>query len=860
MRKHLAAAICVIALPLFAQRLTPDVRPSHYTIALDVDIDGHRVAGEETIAITSAIEASSITLNSLGLNIERATIDGIAATVTTNAADEQITLQAARPLAAGAHELALAWTAPLSDAKLQGLYLSKSKRRAYAVTQFEGTYARMMFPSFDEPAFKATFDLSLVIAKGDTAISNGRIASDTPAGEGKHRLVFSTSPKMSTYLLALAIGDFACTSGSEAGVALRVCSIPEKLDETAYPLEATKAAMRFYQQWFSTPYPFGKLDLVAIPDYEWGGMENTASIFFRESSLLVGKKPSGNTKQSLAGLIAHEIAHQWFGDLVTAAWWDDIWLNEGFATWMALKPVAAWHPEWPTTEEAARATQSAIGVDSLGATRAIHATASTPGEIKEMFDGIAYEKGAALLRMLESYIGAEAFRKGVNLYLSEHAFGNATSGDFATTLGRVSGKPVDAIMQTFVTQAGVPVVSFARTCARGRGSIVVTQQRFTLGTEKSDALWSIPVCMKLGSGDQTTTRCELFDKPTATFEAASCPEWIDGNAGALGYYRSSYAPADVVAIARHARTSLSPSERVALIEDTWAAVRAGRSDIAPFLAMAGALTGERERVVINNFSSKLLYVRDRLLDESARPVLDRWMRPIFTPAANAIGWTPSTKDSDKQRELRATLLRVLGSAGDPEALRMARTIVDRALTGKEPADTALADAAFDVAAQHGDPALYDRIAARFPKASSTQEHYRLLYAFPAFPQSQLATRTLALSSTDAVRINDYPNFFGSLLGNPATRDAAWSYVKEHWDDLRTKVTSFGGRGAISSLGGACSSKFRADVHAFFATHPAPGAERALAQSLEQIDSCLTLRERNETALRSWIARQLVPQS
>lgn len=854
MRKLFAVAICAVALPLFAQRLTPDVRPSHYAIALDLDIEGRRMSGTETIDITSTSEASEITLNALGLSIDRATIDGVAATVTTNAAAEQITLQVARPLAAGAHELALDWSAPLSDTKLQGLYLSKSKRRAYAVTQFEGTYARMMFPSFDEPAFKATFDLSVVIAGGDTAISNGRIVQDTPAGEGRHRVVFSTSPKMSTYLLALAVGDFACTSGSEAGVALRVCSIPEKLDETAYPLEATKASMRFYQQWFSTPYPFGKLDLVAIPDYEWGGMENTASIFFRESSLLVGKHPSGGTKQSLAGLIAHEIAHQWFGDLVTAAWWDDIWLNEGFATWMALKPVAAWHPEWPTTEEAARATQSAITVDSLGSTRAIHATASTPGEIKEMFDGITYEKGAALLRMLESYIGAEIFRKGVNLYLSEHAFGNATSGDFAATLGRVSGKPIDAILRTFVSQAGVPVLTFGRTCAEGRGTIGVSQQRFTLGAEKSDALWSIPVCMKFGSGEKTSTRCELVDTSSATFHTATCPEWIDGNAGALGYYRSSYAPADLVALARHAQTSLSSSERVALVEDTWAAVRAGRSDVVPFLDMAGALTGERERIVINSLSTKLLSIRDRFLDTDARPRFDRWARSIFAPAASAIGWTPAAKESDKQRELRASLLRVLGSTGDPRALREARAIVDRALPGAEPADTALTDAAFEVAAQHGDSALYDRIATRFPKASTTQEHYRLLYALPAFPQSALAPRTIDLTKGDAVRINDYPNFFAALLGNNATRDIAWPYLKEHWDDLRTKVTSFGGRGAISALGTACSSEFAADVRQFFATHPAPGAERALAQSLEQIDSCLTMRQRNEAALREWIAR------
>jgi aminopeptidase N len=853
MRRLVLVLFLLCPLPLFAQRLAPDVRPSHYSIALDVDIDGRRVTGEETIDVLSAREISSIALNSLDLTIERATIDGSPATVTTSVADEQIALASAQPLPAGAHRLTLAWSAPLSDTKLQGLYLSKSNRRSYAVTQFEGTYARMMFPSFDEPAFKATFDLSVVIAKGDTAISNGPIAKDEPAGEGRHRVTFATSPKMSTYLVALAIGDFACTSGKEAGVNLRVCSIPEKLEETQFPLEAAKASMRFYQEWFSTRYPFGKLDLVAIPDYEWGGMENTASIFFRESALLVGKNPSGSRRQSLSGLIAHEIAHQWFGDLVTAAWWDDIWVNEGFATWMATKPVAAWHPEWPTTEEAARATQSAVAVDSLGTTRAIHGTASTPSEIKEMFDGIAYDKGAALLRMLESYVGAETFRKGVNRYLDEHALANATSGDFAATLAKVSGKPVDAVMRTFITQPGVPLVTFARSCAKGRGTITLTQQRFVLGSAAGEGVWSVPVCMKLGSGEKSETRCVMLDQASATFDTATCPEWIYGNSGALGYYRSSYTPADSVAAAKHARASLTGPERVALIEDSWAAVRAGRSPIAPFLDIASALTGERERVVINSLSGKLSFVRDRLLDESDQPAFDRWMRATFAPAARATGWTPAAKETDKERELRATLLRVLGYAGDADAVRAARAVVDRALTGAEPEDVALTDAAFDVASHHGDPALYERIAARLPKATSTQEHYRLLYALAAFPRPELAARTLALTGTDAVRINDYPTFFGQLLGNPATRDAAWPYLKEHWDDLGAKVTSFGGRGAISALGTTCSAPFRTDVHDFFATHPAPGAERTVAQSLEQIDSCLTMRERYAAELRGWIA-------
>jgi aminopeptidase N len=855
MRRFATLALCLAALPLSAQRLPPEIRPSHYAIALDIDIDGRHFSGEESIDVTTKNETDTITLNALGLTIEHAAIDDRTATVTTNTTSEQITLSADRPLAPGAHRIALKWSAPLSDTKLQGLYISKSKRRAYVATQFEGTYARMMFPSFDEPAFKATFDLSVVIAKGDTAISNGAIARDEPAGEGRHRITFTTSPKMSTYLLALAIGDFACASATEAGVPIRVCSIPEKLEETRFPIEATQAALRFYQQYFSIKYPFGKLDLVAIPDYEWGGMENTACIFFRESSLLVGKNPSGSTKQGLSGLISHEIAHQWFGDIVTAAWWDDIWLNEGFATWIANKPLAQWHPEWPTTEAAARDTQGAIGVDSLGSTRAIHGVASTPGEIKEMFDGISYDKGAALLRMLESYIGATAFRNGVNAYLTEHAFANATSGDFAAALARASGKPVDAILRAFMMQPGVPLVTFARSCENGRGTITMTQERFSLRGSVPAQRWSIPVCVKLGNGETSETRCELLEAPSVAFDTATCAEWIFGNAGALGYYRSAYAPEEVVATARHARKALTAPERVAMIEDSWAGVRAGRTSIAPFLDIASALEGENVRAVISSLAGKLFFVRDRLVRGEDRAVFDKWLRDTFAPAAREIGWTPAAKDTDQRRELRASLLRVLGSAGDPGAVQAATRIVDDALKGKDAPDTALLDASFDVAARNGDAKLYERIAVRLPKAATTQEHYRLLYALAAFARAELGDRTLGLVKTGVVKINDYPVFFASMLDNPATRELAWTYLKEHWSDLGPKVVSFGGRGAIPALGAACNAPFRDDVRQFFATHPAPGAERALAQALEQIDACLTVRERNEVALHTWIAER-----
>src|SRR6476646_9315379 len=488
---------------LHAQRLPATVVPSNYKLSLDPDIAGQKFSGEETITVRVQQPLREIVLNSLGLEIslaEAAVADEtLPAQVAYDEPNELARLTFARPVPEGAIGLHLKFSGKLT-AGLRGLYLSKSARRQYAVTQFEGTYARMMFPGFDEPGFKATFDLSVIADKGDTAISNGHIVKDEPLpGSARHKITFSTSPRMSTYLVALAVGDWQCLERTVDGTPIRVCAEPDKKQYGQFALEAAAQSVHFYNQWYGIKYPFEKLDMLAIPDYEWGGMENTASIFYRDTALLMDEKTASVfSKREHAAVVAHEIAHQWFGDLVTPAWWDDIWLNEGFASWMERKPIMAWHPEWRLEEDEAASAQRVIGLDSLSSARAIHGDPRTSAEIKEMFDGITYAKGAAVLNMLEAYVGPDVFRKGVNAYLQAHANGNATSADFWQAMAKVSGKPVDKIMPTFVMQPGVPLVTVAGSCAGGKQTLELSQQRFLLGASsaKQDQPWSIPVCTK----------------------------------------------------------------------------------------------------------------------------------------------------------------------------------------------------------------------------------------------------------------------------------------------------------------------------------------------------------------------------
>ncbi len=841
-----------------AQRLPTSVIPSHYKLWIDPVIEKQQFSGEETIEVQLAQASHEIVLNSLNLEIGSAEVIAGGKTQQAQVAydqpDEMIRLKVTEPISAGPAALHLKFSGKLT-AGLRGLYLSKTVRRSYAVTQFEGTYARMMFPGFDEPGFKATFDLTVVADKGDTVISNGRIIHDAPAADpARHTLTFSTSPKMSTYLVALAVGDWQCLERKVDGVPIRVCAVPESKDKAKFALDVATHSVQFYNQWYGIKYPFGKLDMLAIPDYEWGGMENTASIFYRDTSLLLDEATASVfSRRAHATVIAHEIAHQWFGDLVTAAWWDDIWLNEGFATWMQAKPIEAWHPEWHLEDDQAATTQQIIGLDSLGATRAIHGDPKTPAEIKEMFDGITYEKGGAVLSMLESYVGPEVFRKGVNTYLRAHANGNATSADFWQAEAQASGKPIDQVMPTFVLQPGVPMLTVTNSCNGDKAQVAFNQQRFFLSPERLNAgspeQWQIPVCMKFGGTDT----CSLVTAKTQEASLAQCPTWLFANRNAKGYYRVAYTKAELDAVAAVAESQLNAPERIALIEDTWAMTRVGKNSVADFLSLPQALQSERNLAAINLLAGDLEYVGTSLVPESAR--FNEFVRKQFEANESSLGWTARASDSDEQKAMRASLLSILGRTGDPQAVATAQDLVQRYIKDPASVEGTLVAPAFATAAAHGDANLYQQISEALPKARSTGEYNTYLIALAQFSQPNLAEQTIALVSAGKVRQQEYPLLFGVLLANTHTQDAAWAYLKEHWSDLAEKVTSFGGRGAVSALGNFCSAEKRADVAQFFQQHPAPGAQRTVNQSLERIDNCIEFKKLQQQNMNSWLQLQ-----
>jgi aminopeptidase N len=766
---------------------------------------------------------------------------------------DQATFTVPRAIDAGRATIAVKYKGILND-QLRGLYLSRANNRRYAVTQLEATDARRMFPSFDEPALKATFTLSVTIDTGDHAISNGAIASDTPGpAAGKHTVTFETTPRMSTYLLALAVGDFECSSGSADGIPIRICSTPDKKGQTGFALEAALEIMRYYNRYYAVKYPFKKLDVVAVPDFAAGAMENTAAIFYRETLLLAEPKgASVKVRKDIASVLAHEMAHQWFGDLVTMKWWDDIWLNEGFATWMASKPLRAWKPEWSMELDEVQANQKAMALDSLETTRPIRMKVSTPEEIGEVFDAIAYEKGAAVLRMVESWVGEEAFRKGVNAYIERFKYGNAAAEDFWGTLTTSTGKPVDQVMSGFVDQPGVPLVDAAITCTAGRGTATVGEERAT-GVPGSAPrhTWNIPVCVKAPDGK---TACDVAEASPATVPFDSCPAWVMANAGAHGYYRVVNPPSMLKGLATGIR-SLAPAERMALLADEWALVYEGRHDIESFMDLAAGFKAERNASVVATLVTSLKAIGDHLVTPASRPRYNAWVTSLLSPALDQVGWTPGASDNDETRALRASLVSALGeTAGDPAVIDQARSLVLQALARPGTIEPTLLNAVVRVAARHGDAALYGKYLERSQAATDPEEHYRYMNALAEFSDPALVRRTLDYIVGPDVRSQDAKLFIAALLGNPDAQKQAWPLLRERWALVQKKTGQFGGNTVvITALGTFCDTRTAAQVKQFFAIHKVPDAARTLQQSLERISECSTRAATQPARLTAWLS-------
>jgi aminopeptidase N len=859
MRKTLAFVALILAFgpAAHAQRLPELATPENYRLTIDLNLDKENFTGDETITIRIPKPTTKIVLNAAEITFAEvgATAAGKTQTakVTPDEEKQMATLAFDQPLPEGPAELRIRYTGILNG-QLRGLYLSKANGRKYAVSQLENTDARRMYPSFDEPIYKATFDLTAIIDKGDTALSNSKVISDTPGpGDGRHTVTFATTPRMSSYLLALAVGDWQCAEDSADGIPIRVCGIPDKKPYADFALQAAVFSLKYYDNYFQIKYPYGKLDILGVSDFSAGAMENTGLVIARDLIFVDPKQSSYLLRKAVAQeLIAHEIAHQWFGDLVTMKWWDDVWLNEGFATWMSFKPMEAWKPEWNLETDAVRSSTGAMGTDSLSSTRSIEAHAETPAEIQELFDDIAYNKAAAVLRMVEGYVGPETFRQGVIAYLSKYAYANASAEDFWNTIAETSHKPVDKIMSGFVKQPGVPLVTVKTSCSGKNANVTVSQTRYfrdrALLEAGSKERWNIPVCLKAGKDE----KCELLATKDQTITLPGCSEGVFGNTGGRGYYRSGYTPENFNRIASTAETKLSAPERYMLLDDSFASLHANTLQAKDFMTLAADLKDDPSTAVMDQLTNYLQYLSDYVVNDSDRPQFEAWIRATFGPVAERMGWQSSPQDSDETRARRADLLTLMGQVGrDPKAIQIARDLMDKSLKG-EPVDRTMLIAAIPIAARNGDAALYDAIVAHFSQIKTPEEGLLYGQALCLFSDPALLTRTMKFAISPMMRSQDAPQVFGTVLSNPVGREVAWKFIRDNWADISAKLSNYSDSSVVGAAAVFCDASKRDEVQSFFTNHKVPASDRTLKLTIEQINGCIDLRQHQEPNLQTWL--------
>ncbi len=827
-------------------RLSRAVLPISYSLTIETDAEFDRFSGQVTITLEVMEATGTVVLHAKELEVEMGWLaqrdQRIPATLTADPASERITVQADRPLAEGPAQLHLRFAAPVSRGLL-GYYRStyvdgSGAERVLGATQFEAPHARRAFPCFDEPEFKATFHVTLVHAEGLLAISNGPEIGRESLGDGRMRVHFGATIPMSTYLVAWVIGPLELTAPVDAGgVAVRVAHVPGKAHLTRFALDIGSFAIRFFADYYGIPYPGEKCDLVALPDFSFGAMENLGCVTFREARLLLDPDQVTLSEMSDAGLtIVHEIAHMWFGDLVTMKWWNGIWLNEAFATFMEHLGVDEFNETWQTWDDFALGRAAALDVDALTNTRTVEYEVITPEDADGMFDVLTYQKGGSVLRMLERWLGADAFRAGVRAYLERYQLGNTETTDLWDSLESATNQPVRRIMDSWIFQPGYPLV----TAERDGDRVTISQQRFSY--ERGDAAeeWSIPVRARIEGEGAPETRSLLLADPALTIDVPPGSRVVL-DAGGEGFYRVAYPPDWRAELVRAG--ALKPLERFSLIDDCWASVVAGRTPAEELLDLIRHFGTEDELVVWRVLVSALRGTA-RLVDGDALARLRAESAAVLAPAFARLGWKPDGAEDARTRQLRGVTLDALGTLAEDMSV-IARARESYASGDSDPDVTA---ASIAIVASTGDADTFTEYVDRAQAAVTPQEQLRYLYALGTFPTEELVLRAVAHAISDAVRAQNGPFVVQRALRNREHGPAVWAYVRDHWTDVRARFSGSLLPRLLEGVSWLVDDSSIADVPKFLAANPVPEGARVIAQHLERQRVHRALVDRERTRL------------
>lgn len=822
-------------------RLPRSVIPSHYDIRLEPDLDNASFVGTVGIDVDVETPTSTVTLNAIELEIHDATVTQgdrkLFCKVSLDEDRERAAIKVDGMLDEGPARVELSFTGILND-DLRGFYRSvytndAGEEKVIATTQFEATDARRAFPCWDEPDLKATYAVTLVVEDGLMAVSNAAEVGRTTLDDGRIEVSFATTMKMSTYLVAFIVGDLFATDPVDVdGTPLRIIAPPGNEHLTEFALDMGAHALRYFSGYYDIPYPGDKLDMVAIPDFAFGAMENLGCITYRETALLLDPDTATQSEMTrVADVIAHEIAHMWFGDLVTMKWWNGIWLNEAFATFAELKCVDAYRPHWNRWLSFSAFRAAAHETDALAATRPIEIEVASPQEANAMFDVLTYQKGSSVLRMLEQYLGEEVFRSGVTAYLKKHAYGNTDTPDLWEALEEASGEPVGEIMDTWIFQGGYPRVLVERHGDRYR----LSQEQFRLIGE-GDKTWQVPVLYDSASGPGKVV---LGEKPVE-IEAA---DDVLVNAGGEGFFRTTYSDELLDGVIERL-PELDPIERYATVSDAFASVLKGDVAASDYLSLIARLSDEDE-VDVWSIALSGLGQLDRVVSSDDRPAMQAFTRSLISSKANELGWEPDADDSERRRQMRGLLLRTLGNLGaDQETIATAKTVFE---AGEAP-DAEIAEAALMITAANSDVERFDELITKSNNATSPQQKVKYLRAATQIADPEAAKKLFDMCMDGSVRTQDTFWVLALMLGHRENGVLVWDLVEKNWDQVKAVIPPVTHRRLLDLIQFRSEPEVADRIQRWFDTHELHGGELAIKQQMELLRAHVGLRERESSRL------------
>ena len=837
--------------------------PARYAARLEMD--PARTDFRGSISITGVVSTSTDVVWLHGKNL---TI-GSASALKDNAelpvkvtlvGDELLKLEPQRALEPGEWTLMLDYAGELDTKASAGAFRQTVGDHAYIYTQFEALYARRVFPCFDEPDNKVPWKLTLDVPKKLVAISNTPITSETPLDGDKKRVEFAATKPLSSYLVAFGVGPFEIIDAgtSSRGTPVRVLTLAKRRADGDYAAKTTAKLLDLSEDWFGTPYPYEKLDVISIPvTVGFGAMENAGLITFTETLILHDQKASRNRKHRWIVVAAHEIAHQWFGNLVTMQYWDDIWLNEGFANWLETKIAMKFEPSWNELNSELDTRNWALGADSLVTARQIRQPIESNDDILNAFDGITYNKGASVLNMFEAYLGPEVFQRGVRDYLKARAWGNATSADFASSLAAAAGKPdIATAFATFLDQPGAPEITATATC-NGAPTIEIAQQRYVppgAAAPTSTKPWILPVCVAYEAGGKRAQACTLLDKPTGTIalSTTSCPRWVMPNVDGRGYYRNAYTTQQITALRDEAWKHLTWTERRAIFFDASAAARTGKLPLAIALSLVPPMLAGKDRFTVPpavDFPASVHeWVRDDL-----RPKYEYWLRTTFGAGALAAGFTAKDSDSLDDEELRESLVgTVAWKAREPKLVEQALALVDKWRDLPQAIRYLVLSVSVDAS-----PAVFDKVLAEVASEPERTKRLDMLYSLASVRDLSRQARAHALLLDPGIDMREAIWMLWKTT-TEANRASAQTFFKQHQDAIIKRLPSDGATFSLGSLATLFTQTCKADqrdaIVAYVTTTfgKYAGAERVLRQSIENMDQCIAKRRVIEPELDAWL--------